>query len=90
MVIETTFSSYIVAFMMNVVILAGVPLAIATFCGLIISFFQAVTQIQDQTLSLTVKITSITVTLLAFGAILSRPLMSLTQEVFDNFNLIVL
>lgn len=90
MVIETTFSSYIVAFMMNVVILAGVPLAIATFCGLIISFFQAVTQIQDQTLSLTVKITAITVTLLAFGAILSRPLMSLTQEVFDNFNLIVL
>lgn len=90
MFIDAPFSSYVVAFMMNVVILAGVPLAVATFCGLIISFFQAVTQIQDQTLSLTVKITAITITLLAFGTILARPLMLLTQEVFDNFNLIVL
>ena len=90
MFVDSTFSNYIVAFMMDVVILAGIPLAVATGCGLIVSFFQAVTQIQDQTFSLTVKIVAITITLLSFGAVLSRPLMTLTQEVFDNFNLIVL
>lgn len=86
---ETSFGYYLVAFMLDVALLAGVPLAVATLSGLIISFFQAITQIQDQTLSQTIKITAIVVVLLAFGTFLTSPLLSLTRTVFENFHTIV-
>jgi type III secretory pathway component EscS len=87
--IDTSFGSYLVAFMLDISLLAGVPLAVATLVGLLISFFQAVTQIQDQTLSQTVKIAAIVVVLLATGTSLVGPLMMSTQEVFADFDVIV-
>ncbi|WP_296428253.1 flagellar biosynthetic protein FliQ [Yoonia sp.] len=84
-----TFGSLLVRFMLDVLLLAGVPLAVATLMGLIISFFQAVTQIQDQTLSQTVKIASIAVVLLAAGTSLAGPLMTSTREIFNDFDVIV-
>jgi len=82
---EIPFAGYLISFMMNVVILAGIPLAIATACGLVVSLLQAITQIQDQTLSQTVKITAITLILLAFGGTLVAPLLQSTNQVFDEF-----
>jgi len=70
---------------MNVIVLAGIPLAAATLSGLLISTFQAITQIQDQTLSQTVKIVVIVAILLAFGGSLISPLMQSTQQLFDDF-----
>jgi type III secretory pathway component EscS len=83
--IETSFSSLLVSFMVDIAILAGIPLAIATLSGFLVSFFQAVTQIQDQTLSQTVKITAVIVVLLMFGTRLTGPLMNSTIDVFENF-----
>jgi len=83
-----TFSSYLVTFMFDVAILAGIPLGIATLVGLVISFLQAVTQIQDQTLSQTVKIVSISIALLGFGSILTGPLLNSTQKLFEEFHLV--
>ncbi|MEM6339686.1 MAG: flagellar biosynthetic protein FliQ [Pseudomonadota bacterium] len=85
---ETAFSSLLVTFMIDVAILAGVPLAIATLSGFVISFFQAVTQIQDQTLSQTVKITAVVLVLLIFGVRLSGPLMTSTTQVFEEFHVL--
>ena len=85
---ETSFGYYLVAFMLDVGLLAGVPLAVATLSGLIVSFFQAITQIQDQSLSQTIKIAAIVVVLLAFGTFLTAPLLSLTSTVFEDFYLI--
>jgi type III secretory pathway component EscS len=82
---ETSFSSLLVSFMFDVAILAGVPLLIATVSGFLISFFQAVTQIQDQTLSQTVKISAVVIVLLVFGVKLTGPLMTSTVDIFDNF-----
>lgn len=84
-----SFSQYVNGFMIDVIILAGIPLLVATIVGLIVSFFQAVTQIQDQTLGLTIKISAITFVLLSFGGVLSQPLISLTQDIFSNFDQIV-
>ncbi len=85
---ETSFSSLLVSFMVDIAILAGVPLLIATISGFLISFFQAVTQIQDQTLSQTVKITAVIVVLLVFGVQLTGPLMTSTLDVFENFDVL--
>ena len=74
---------------MDVVILAGIPLAVATISGLIISFFQAITQIQDQSLSQTIKISAIVIVLLSFGAALTGPLLNSTTLVFEDFHRIV-
>ena len=74
---------------MDVVILAGIPLMVATLSGLIISFFQAITQIQDQSLSQTIKISAIVIVLLSFGTTLTSPLFSSTMLVFEEFHRIV-
>ena len=82
------FESLLVEFMMSVAILAGNPLAIATFLGFVVALLQAFTQIQDQTLSQTLKIAAIETVLLAFGSSLSAPLMISTTKIFAEFGTI--
>lgn len=82
---ESTFSTLLVAFVMNTAIIAGTPLLVATAVGLIVSIFQAITQIQDQTLSQTVKIFAIGFVFLAFGGALVSPLIVISAELFDTF-----
>jgi type III secretory pathway component EscS len=79
------FDTILLQTMFSVILLAGVPLAIATFIGLTIAIFQAVTSIQDQTLGQTAKIAVISIILMAFGAALSAPLMQITHDIFNNF-----
>lgn len=81
----TDFTPILLEFMVATIMLAGIPLAVATLCGLLVSFFQAITQIQDQTLSQTIKISAIVVVLLAAGSALTNPLMSSAEKVFSNF-----
>lgn len=82
---DTTFSTLLVAFVMNTAIIAGAPLLVATVVGLIVSIFQAVTQIQDQTLSQTVKIFAIGFVFLTFGGALIGPLVAISADLFDTF-----
>lgn len=89
MVDESQIVSLIIRFMIDTAILAGVPLAVATASGLLISFFQAVTQVQDQTLSQTVKIVSIAVVMLTMTSFLTGPLMSSTRNIFETFATLV-
>lgn len=79
------YSTKLIEFMLDAAILAGIPLAVATATGLIVSFFQAITQIQDQTLSQTIKITAIALVLLSMSSFLTGPLMSSTAALFDAF-----
>lgn len=82
---DATFTSLLVAFVSNTMILAGVPLLVATLVGLVVSIFQAVTQIQDQTLSQTAKIIAIALVFLSFGGALVSPLLTLSNDLFINF-----
>ncbi|MEL6573716.1 MAG: flagellar biosynthetic protein FliQ [Pseudomonadota bacterium] len=79
------FRTLLVTFMMDTVILAGIPLAVATLSGFVVSALQAVTQIQDQTLNQTIKIAVIVATLLAFGDALVMPLVRSTEQLFLSF-----
>lgn len=83
---QSAYVGQLVAFMLDASLLAGVPLAAATTIGLLISIFQAVTQIQDQSLSQTAKIATIGFVLMAFGGWLVTPLVNSSATLFDTFS----
>ncbi len=70
----------------NAAILAGPPLFAATILGLIVAILQAVTQIQDQSLPQTIKITAIAFIMILFGALLTAPFFQVSEQLFSNFH----
>lgn len=61
------------------------PLGGALIAGLIIGILQAATQIQDQTLPLTVKLLVVVAVLGCFAPLLSAPLLETSKQIFDEF-----
>ncbi|MEM9341898.1 MAG: type III secretion system export apparatus subunit SctS [Pseudomonadota bacterium] len=57
---------------------------VATAVGLLIGLFQALTQIQDQTLPHAVKLAAVAVTIIVLGAAMSQRLVAFTTEVFSR------
>jgi len=57
---------------------------VATVVGLTVGLFQALTQIQDQTLPHAVKLFAVTIAIIAVGAGLSQRLLTYTIEVFGR------
>jgi type III secretion protein S len=74
---------------MSALYFAGPILVVAAVSGLILGIFQAVTQIQDQSLGQTIKIILISILLIALGGRLSMSLVAHAEEVFSNFYLMV-
>lgn len=64
---------------------AGPPLIVAAIVGFVVALFQGVTQIQDQSLPLTLKILIVGATFLFFGASLAAPVVTLADEAFRIF-----
>ena len=83
---ESLIAQYLVGFLSDSMFLAGIPLIVATLIGLVISFFQAITQIQDQTLSQSLKIATLVIVFLSFGATLATPLIFRTEQLFTEFS----
>jgi type III secretion protein S len=72
--------------MQIVAIIALPPLLVAMVIGLTVAILQAATQIQDQTLPLTVKVISVGLTLALFGTLLTRPLFEHSSRIFEDFS----
>ena len=53
--------------------------------GLIVSLLQALTQVQEQTLSFAIKLIAVIVTILATGAWLGGEIYSFTLNIFEGF-----
>lgn len=68
-----------------VAILSAPPILISTTLGLVVAIFQAATQIQEQTLSFTIKLTSVLVTLFIMGDYLGAQILQYAQTIFTNF-----
>jgi type III secretion protein S len=68
-----------------ILILSGPPIFISMILGLMVAIFQAATQIQEQTLSFTVKLVAVIVTLLFMGGWLGAQMVSFTNSIFNNF-----
>jgi type III secretion protein S len=68
-----------------ILILSGPPIIISTVIGLIIAIFQAATQIQEQTLSFTVKLFAVVLTLMMLGGWLGGQIVNFATLIFTNF-----
>lgn len=71
--------------MMLVLIVSMPPIVIATVVGILVSLLQALTQIQEQTLSFAIKLITISVTLLVTASWLGGQIYQFTQDIFTNF-----
>lgn len=69
-----------------ILILSGPPILISMAFGLFVAIFQAATQIQEQTLSFTVKLIAVILTLMFLGGFLSGQIMQFAYTIFENFS----
>jgi flagellar biosynthetic protein FliQ len=74
---------------MTSMLLAAPPLGIALLVGLVISIFQAVTQIQEQTLTFVPKIIAILLSLLVFGPWMLSILTEFTINILGNLSNVI-
>lgn len=65
--------------------LSGPPIFISMILGLIVAVFQAATQINEQTLSFTIKLVAVVLTLFLMGGILGNQITSFTSNILSNF-----
>ena len=70
----------------TVLVIAGPLLLIALGLGLIISIFQATTQIQEQTLAFVPKIVGVLVALIVFGPWMLSHMLTFASEIYSNLH----
>ncbi|MBB5172063.1 flagellar biosynthesis protein FliQ [Texcoconibacillus texcoconensis] len=72
-----------------VIMTAGPLLITALGIGLLVSIFQATTQIQEQTLAFIPKIVGVFVALIIFGPWMLNHVTSFAEQLFNNLHLFV-
>jgi len=68
-----------------ILILSAPPILISLFFGILVAIFQAATQIQEQTLSFTIKLIAVVLTLIIMGGWLGAQIMSFSMNIFTHF-----
>ena len=61
------------------------PILVASGIGVLVSLLQALTQIQEQTLSFAIKLIAVAATIAAMTGILGSQIYIFTIKLFDNF-----
>jgi flagellar biosynthetic protein FliQ len=70
--------------MIVTLIVAGPPMAIGLVVGIIISLFQAMTQIQEMTLTFVPKLITLFVTMVIFMPFMLATMIKFTEFIFDK------
>ncbi|MUK89901.1 flagellar biosynthesis protein FliQ [Ornithinibacillus sp. L9] len=70
----------------TILLVTGPLLILALAVGLLVSIFQATTQIQEQTLAFIPKIVAVLVGLIFFGPWMLSKMVEFTVDVFQNLN----
>lgn len=70
--------------LMLILILSGPPILISMILGLIVAIFQAATQIQEQTLSFTVKLFAVILSVVMLGGWLSGQIIQYTTTIMNG------
>lgn len=70
----------------TILLVAGPLLILALSVGLLVSIFQATTQIQEQTLAFIPKIVAVLVGLVFFGPWMLNHMIEFTIDVYQNLN----
>lgn len=68
-----------------ILMLSGPPIIISMILGLLVAIFQAATQIQEQTLSFTVKLFAVILTLMFLGPWLGSQIVNFAYTIFTSF-----
>jgi type III secretion protein S len=76
--------AYVVQALTLTLILSMPAIAIAAIVGTLFSLLQALTQIQEQTLSFAIKLIAVGLTLFLTASWLGGELMNYTLAIFDN------
>ena len=63
------------------------PIIIASVVGILLSLIQAVTQLQEQTLTFGVKLIAVVLTLFLLGGWMSGEILRYAEEIFARFYL---
>jgi type III secretion protein S len=85
---EVTAINYAVQALYLVLMLSLPPIVVASVVGIIFSLIQAITQLQEQTLSFGVKLIAVIATLFMLGGWLSGQILRYANEIFNNFYLL--
>lgn len=67
-----------------VVALSAPPLIVATLVGVLVSLVQALTQVQDQTLSFSIKLIAVVLSLAACGRWIGIEVLRLTARILES------
>jgi flagellar biosynthesis protein FliQ len=67
-----------------ILMICGPLMLLALVVGLIVSIFQATTQIQEQTLAFVPKIVAVLIGLIFFGPWMLSRMITYTYEIFNN------
>lgn len=68
-----------------VVILAGPPVVVAALVGILIAFFQAATQLQEQTFQYAAKFFAIILTIFIMSSVMGGTLYRFSDRIFTEF-----
>jgi type III secretion protein S len=71
--------------MVLVMVLSMPPIIVASFVGIVVSLLQALTQIQEQTLSFAVKLIAVALTIAATAGFLGSQILVFTLKLFNDF-----
>ncbi|KPL52130.1 MULTISPECIES: type III secretion system export apparatus subunit SctS [Hyphomicrobiales] len=71
--------------MMLVMLLSMPPIAVASFVGILVSLIQALTQIQEQTLSFAIKLIAVAITIAGMSGFLGAEILNFTLKLFNDF-----
>lgn len=72
--------------LLMILILSGPPIIISMSVGLFVAILQAATQVQEQTLSFTVKLIAVIFTLMLMGGWLGGQIVQYANTIFQNFH----
>lgn len=73
----------------TIIVTAAPALLVSLIIGLIVSIFQTVTSIQEQTLTFVPKILAVFLTLMLLGGWMLNKMVEFMTKLFDNFSLYV-
>ncbi len=86
---DASILDYTIKALMLVLVLSLPPIIVASMTGLLVSLFQALTQIQEQSLSFAVKLIAVTVTIILTARWLGDELYLFSDSLFRNFPFIL-
>jgi len=82
---QGTILNYSIRALILILELSMLPIVVATVVGLMVSLLQALTQVQEQTLSFAIKLITISITMLLAAQWMIGEMMLFIQDIFTNF-----